>query len=274
MALVKNKLQEILPLLPKEIHGKTKEIYRQIPGSLLNFFEPNSTTKKAECRGHDLPVDSSVSTPCDDGRNYHDQNLQISHHGDLSKSNHNNQSHANYPEPVDHDNKYANALRFHLQNSIKRSFSDQNITEVFPNFVADDIVQKCFQQCPDWGRKQCETPSMIVRFDNNYIDEQKSKSLNVNVYIYAYLSCEREESLFSRLREPPPKIKFEVTIELNSLAISCDKIAQFCQLLSENAVPDVIKRIEATDKVTWNNLDKQSSKPSVETTSSLTWDDI
>jgi hypothetical protein len=280
MALPTNKLQDILSLLPKEIHEKTKIIYQQIPGSLLNYFNPVSINKKVECREHNLPADSSIPIEHDTGRNYSERNFHRSdsQHGypqDQSNSNFNNQPSYLYSVHENHDNKYENALRFHLRASIKRNFSNQNIIEVNPAFVADDIVQKCFEQCPDWGSKKCKTPSVIVRFDSNYILEQGSRSLNVNIYTYAYLACEREESHLPRfIHEATPQIRFEVTIELTGLAISFDKIVKFGQLLSNNTVTDVIQKIETTNKVTWENLDQLASKPSTETKPSLSWDDV
>ncbi len=116
---------------------------------------------------------------------------------------------------------------------------------------------------------------MIIRFDSNYILQQESRALNVNIYTYAYLACEREESRLSRLiHEAPPQIRFEVTIELTGLAISSDKIAKFCELLSNNTVTDVIQKIETTNKVTWKNLDQSASKPSTETKPPLSWADV
>jgi len=275
MALPTNKLQEILFLLPEEIHEKTKNIYQEIPGSLLNYFNPASINKKVECREHDLPVDSSIPIEHDTERNLHRSVSQHCYPQDPSNSNCSNQPAYPYSVHENHDNKYENALRFHLRRSIKRSFSNQNIIEADPTLVADDIVQKCFEQCPDWGSKKCKTTSVIVRFDSNYILPQESRSLNINIYTYAYLACEREESRLPRLiHEPPPQIRFEVTIELTGLAISSDKIAEFCELLSNNTVTDVIQKIETTNKVTWKNLDQSASKPSTETKPPLSWADV
>jgi hypothetical protein len=256
MALLTNKLQDVLSLLPKEIHEKTKNIYQQIPGSLLNYFSLISINKKAECHESDLPVNSSILIEHDTERNYSERNShssvpQHSYPKEPLNSNSSNQPPHGYTVHRNHDNKYENALRIPLQESIKRSFSNQKIVEVESAFIADDIVRKCFEQCSDWGSKKCRTPSVTVRFNSNYIIEDKSRSLNVNVYTYAYLACERDESRFLQFRETPPKISFQVTIELTGLAISLDKIKHFCQLLSDNTFTDVIEIIETTNKVTW-----------------------
>jgi len=279
MALPKNRLQDILSLLPEEMHGKTQNIYEKIPGSLLNYFNPASINKKVEFHERGLPLDSSIPIEHDTGRNYSERNFhssvpQHSYPQGPPNSNFSNQPPYGYSVHENHDNKYENALRFYLRKSIKRSFSNQNIIGICHASVADNIVRKCFEQCPDWGRKKCKTPSVIVRFDSNYIVEEKSRSSNVNVYTYAYLACEREESRFPRLHETPVQIRFEVTIELTGLAISFDKIAQFLQLLSDKTVTDVINTIETTNNVTWENVEQSASKSSTEIKAPSSWDDL
>ena len=273
MALPESKLEEILHLLPEEIHGETKHIFAKIPGSLLKFLNPAQIKKKVECRENDLPVDSSKPMESADGRQRRgrDQPGSVSldaQYSDSSKSNYNNQT------PVPYGNKYVDALHRHLLGSIKKAFRGENITEVSPDSVADDIVRNCLAECPDWGQRRSQTPSVIVRFDSNYINEREPIPFNINTYVYAYLACEHQESRFSLLRGTPPKICFEVTIELNGIAISSDKIARFCKLLTDLSLEEVIKTIETTNKVTWDNLDQDHSNVSAGQHAALLWDDI
>lgn len=298
MALPMDRLQDVLPLLPDEIREKTKIIYQQIPGSLLKYLNPASINQQVECRERDLVVNPSIPIEHSTERNQHRSTPQQSSPQTSSNPKINNQPSNDHSMHENQDNKYANALRFYLQRSIQKSFINGNITVVNPNSVADDIVQNCFRECPDWGRKKCKTSSVIIRFNSKYT-EQKPRAFNVNVYTYAYLSCERDESRLPRLHESPPRIRFELTIELTGLMVSSEKITQFKQLLSNNIVKDVIQIIAGNSKATENNLDQTFSqlptenhldqrfaelptgnhldqpfsKPPTET-KSLSWDDI
>ena len=235
MALLTNRLQELLPLFPAADHEKLKEVYRKIPGTLLKFLNPIQITNKVECQ---------------------EQNLQM----DLQ-------------EP----NKYRQPLMMFLTNSIGQRFHEQKITEVPPKLIAEDIVTHCFDQCPDWGRHRCQQPSVIVRFDSNFINTETTRTLNINVYTYAFLQFHYKESLFSLKNRQAPRISFEVTIELNGMAIDAKKIKQVSELLqSGQCLEEVIEVLESTSKVTLDNLDNKSEvkSPSVDPPAQvkLSWD--
>ena len=270
MALLISRLQDLLSFFPENVHHKIETIYQKIPGSLLNYLNPISINKKVECREQQLPVDSSIQRESDIERHTHSSVSQSSS-ADPFNFNANNSSSSGYSTYDNDNHKYENALRFYLLQSIKKTFGKEKVTEVDPASITTEIIRRCFEQCPDWGRKSCNTPSVIIRFDRNYIiTEHKSNSVNLNVYTYAYLACERESSRFCR-SEKPPQITFEVTIELTGSAIALDKIDRFCQMLSKETISDVITKIETTNKVTFDNLDPPSSTGAKKT---LTWDDV
>ena len=167
-----------------------------------------------------------------------------------------------------------------LANSISRRFHEQHITDVSPKLIADDIVKHCFAQCPDWGRHRCQQPSVIVRFDTNDINKETPRPLNINVYVYAFLQFQYKESLLPFKSGQEPRISFEVTIELNGLAIDAKKIIQTSDLLnSSKHLEEVIEKLESTSKVNWDNLDKKNEVKSPLPANSpvekkLSWDDL
>ena len=279
MALPASKLEEILHLLPEETHGKTKYIFEKIPGSLVKFLNPTHIEKKVECRESDLTVNPSQPMGSVNGSEHRARGQPgwvpcNARSQDSYESKSRNQTPTECPVFMDYENRYANALHGYLLGSIKKAFRSQNITEVSPDSFADDIKRQCLAQCPDWGRKRCETPSVIVRLESRYICKQEARSFTVNTYTYAYLACEHRQSYIPFVFAASRKINFEVNIELNGIEISLDRIEQFRKLLTDLSLEQVIERIERTDKVTWKNLDQQNSQASAGHQAALSWDDL
>ncbi|CAF2909054.1 unnamed protein product [Rotaria sp. Silwood2] len=283
MELAAITLYEILPLFPIEIHEKTKEIYRQIPETLLKFLDLAETVKTAECREFDLRHDTYTTigrseywaSLCQAShalipKNIHHQNEiktnSIYSNADRSKEKSRSQmqhliSH-DHKSPIKYNNKHANNLRLHLLNSIRKIFRDQHIIEITPDVLADQIVRKCLEQCPDWGEKQCRTSSTIVRSNITDIIEQESTLVNITVYVYAHLMYEYERSFLPCKKENQPKIGYDLTIELSGISINCLTLVKFCELVAENDVLAVIKVIEETSPtMTSNDLNSKDLNP-------------
>ena len=206
MALLTDQLQELIPLFPESVHKKLGAIYRKIPGSLLKLIDPVYITKKLECREQNLQVNSSMYAtssipgsimktksscnhffPADDwfGQDFTNNYLTMT-----STSSDDDDLYEMDSEP----NKYQNPLKICLLNSIKKKFDEQNITMVSPTIIVEEIVSHCFVQSPDWGRYRCKQPSVIVRFNNRYIQQMTTQSLNINVYVYAFLKFHYKDS--------------------------------------------------------------------------------
>ena len=287
MALLTNKLQEILPLFPDALHGKITEVYQRIPGSFVKFLDPVLITKKVECREHDLSVNSSMLVEQRDDR-IHTAHLSQSH------THYNDQRPDEYPvnlyvdprrtnpstptyghPPASEYNKYRNPLLTFLLQSIGEAFRGQNITDVPAKAVANEIVHHCFQQVPDWGRYQCQTTSTIVRFNIPFLKEERTQSVHTNAHVYAFLKFEYSESRLPWKGDKQPKISFEITIELNGVALKLNKVIETSELLSDkHHLSDVIQKIESTSAVTWNDLEDKDRAPTQPAKSGLTWNDL
>ena len=243
MTLLNNRLQEILPLFPAADHGKLEEVYRKIPGTLLQFIDPIPMTKKVECREQNLQVDLSIFLT--------DSTILVQNESL-------NEIHLQDPQDL---NKYRQPLKMFLANSISQRFHEQQITEVPPEVIAEGIVTHCFAQSPDWGRYRCQQPSIIVRFDSNCTNTETARPTNINVYIYAFLQFQYKESLFSLKSGQEPRISFEVTIELNGVAIDAKKRTETSDLLHSGG---------CLEEVISDNLNKKSEVKS----GKLSWDDL
>ena len=291
MALLTSTVQELLPFFPDALHGKLADVYHKVPGSFIKFLDPMRITKKIECREQDLRVDPSMLTDQrDDGMHathapqspihYNGQRptgSQSKSYGDPQKPNYEKTSSSTPPSgyaPAFEYNKYRNPLRTLVFHSISKVFVGHKITDVPAKALAEDIVQHCFQQVPDWGRHRCQTPSTIVRFNSHFINEQPNQSVNINVYVYAFLKFEYNESRLPFKGDKLPKISFEITIELNGVAVNLKRLTEMDQLLTSNNVPDAIQMIESISAVYWEDLEHQGSKPAPPPKTKLTWNDL
>ncbi|CAF0829565.1 unnamed protein product [Rotaria sordida] len=254
------KLHQILPLFPSEIHEKTKEIYEQIPETLLKFLDLTEIVKTAECYESDLhhntytPISRSeywaslcqASNALIPKNIYYQNEIKInSTHSnvDRSKGKSKKQVHR-LILPMKYNNKHANNLRIHLLDSIRKTFHDQQIIEITSDILADQIVRKCLEQCPDWGEKQCKTSSTIVRCSLTDVIEQESSLVNINIDVYAHLRYEYERSFLPWKNDNQPKIGYDLTIGLSGISINCMTLIEFCELVAENDVLNVIAIIE------------------------------
>jgi hypothetical protein len=83
--------------------------------------------------------------------------------------------------------------------------------------------------------------------------------MNINVYIYAPLQFHHKESPFSSKSGQEPRIGFEVTIELNGMAIDAKKKIRASELLySGKHWEDVVEKFGSTSQVTRDNLDTKT----------------
>ena len=291
MALLTNTLQDLLPFFPDALHGKLADVYQKVPGSFVKFLDPMPITKKIDCREQDLRVDPSMLTDQRDDAMHptHAPQSPTHHNGqrstgsqlkpyvDSRKPNYEKTSSSTPPfgyAPAFEYNKYQNPLRTFLLHSIGNAFRGQNITDVPAKALAEDIVQHCFQQVPDWGRHRCQTPSTIVRFNSHFLNEHPNQSVNINAYVYAFLKFEYNESRLPFKGDKLPKISFEITIELNGVAVNLKRLTEMDQLLTSNNVPDAIQIIDATSAVHWEDLEHKGSKPAPPMKTKITWTDL
>ncbi|CAF1365625.1 unnamed protein product [Rotaria sp. Silwood1] len=296
MGLVTITLPQILPLFPIEIHEKTKEIYKQIPETLLKFLDLTEIVKTAECREFDLHPNTYTAIGqreywanlCQASnalipKNIHRQNetkTNPTHSNvDQSKGKSKNQVQRlilhDHKSPVKYNNKHANNLRTHLFNSIRKIFREQKIIEITPDVLADQIVRKCLELCPDWGEKQCRTSSTVVRSHITDVIEQESTLLNMTVYVYAHLMYEYQRSFLPWKKDNQPKIGYDLTIELSAISIDCMTLIKFCELVAENDVSDVIKIIEETNPtMISNDLNSKDFNLSPDKKIIFTWDSL
>ncbi|CAF2911120.1 unnamed protein product [Rotaria sp. Silwood2] len=266
MALTSCKLDELLCLLPREVHEKTVEIYNTIPGSLLKFIGPKPITKKAERSEHQLMTEKSMETDDNEYQNNPIQDSSYSNHRNIYHHENDEANRTYLTEPMHEtkqdymghktgikNNKDSNYLRIHLENSIRKMFDDRLITEIDPNTLAYEISTKCLEQCPEWG-KQCKNSSTIIQFNKIFISENDSTKMNILVYVYAHLKCEFDTLVFGLRNRNQYKTSYDLAIELNGISINLMKLIEFCQLVKENSVHDAIEKIEAKTQLTWNDL--------------------
>ncbi|CAF4162660.1 unnamed protein product [Adineta steineri] len=273
MALLSYTLNELLPLLPTEVHEKTVEIFKRVPGTLLKFFSPKLITKKAECYEHNLITEKSVES---NGNEYwnniregsSDSMNKRMHVQDVTKINRNYPAEATSKKPVQNETAYGsdvsytehgsgieynkdwNNLRTHLRKSIKKMFHDHQITEVSPDCLANEIATRCLQECPNWG-KQSQNSSSTIRFNSTYLTDNDSAKMNIHVYVYAHLILQYQKSFFKKHQY---KTSYDLTIELNEISIDPLKVLQFSQLVAQNNVSDSIQAIKLNAPLTWGNL--------------------
>ncbi|CAF1188844.1 unnamed protein product [Adineta steineri] len=292
MSLFTSTINEVLPFMPVEIHGKTIEIFNRIPGTLLKYFDPKAITKKAECGEHNFNNAKTIGNDKADidSRDTHKDTSDLP-----SKKSYNTEgtqrslslrakSSSKYGSEkdtafnsdlwfsthgFDNGKDYSN-LRTQLRDSIKKMFRERNITEISPSKIAREIATKCLEQCPNWG-KQHQNTSAIVRFNSTYITDDPLVKMNIHAYVYAHLVCEHESSFMFRHSY---KNSFDLTIEVNGISIDPIKISQFIRLVTENSVSDSVKAIEGIAPLTWDDLNGPHTTRNTEKKLALTWDDI
>ncbi|CAF1497738.1 unnamed protein product, partial [Rotaria sp. Silwood1] len=179
MALASCKLDELLCLLPQEVHQKTVEIFNAIPGSLLKFIDPKLITKKVERSEYQLMNEKLIEI---DYSEYWNNVIQYSNYVDIQKysikpiDETKKGSQATFDNclfdmghktKIDYDKDWNN-LRIHLGDSIRKMFDDRQIIEVNPLTLADEIATKCLEQCPEWA-KQRKNSSTIIQFHKTFI---------------------------------------------------------------------------------------------------------
>jgi len=286
MALASSKLNELLPLLPPDVQEKTSEIYNRIPGTLFQFFAPQTISKKAECHAYDLVNEKSFETNDNQylynihGNSNDPINEKMDHH-EITKPNEKPSTEVisetkftdntwyTTPTIKFKDDKDWNNLRLHLRDSIGQVFHHRQITEISANILANEISTKCLEQCPNWGKHQ-ENSSTIIRFNTSYIRDEKLSKMNINVYVYGYIRCEFDTSFRNIRNRNEYKTSYDLTMELTGISINTTKIEEFCQLVNENSISDSIKALETKIKLTWNDLNDRASNQSIEEKSSLT----
>ena len=166
-----------------------------------------------------------------------------------------------------------NSLHSYLRESLRKKFRDDQVTELNPDKLAQQIVATCREKYENWGKT--ESSSAIFQFDTLDFVQHSQETMWIQVYVYADLSLECQKSFFSfDFFRRTCKAGYDLTIELKKILMSSSKILQLQQIISNNNVAESIKLLEKDTSLTWDDLDDSNSKHMNQPNSTSTWDDL
>jgi hypothetical protein len=137
-----------------------------------------------------------------------------------------------------------------MRKAIHESFELGEITEIRAEDISAEISKRYQTQAPSRAGAGKRTP-VSIRFNSTFQKKEGDFWTNVTVYVYAFIEEECEHYL---IKKDKRKISYELTIDLNGIAVSLCKAIKFCEMIAEADVEETIKYFNENYKVTWDEI--------------------
>jgi hypothetical protein len=137
-----------------------------------------------------------------------------------------------------------------LRNTILESFNADNVTELRAEDISAQISSRYQNETPSRADPG-ENVSAIIRFNQTFSKKDGDFWTNVNAYVYIYIEEECENNWFAKDKR---RFSYEMTIELNGIAVNKDKAIKFSQMVATKPVEEAIQYIGTNFALTWNEI--------------------
>jgi hypothetical protein len=137
-----------------------------------------------------------------------------------------------------------------LRNTIYEAFNASNITELHAEDISAQISRQYQNETPsraDPGK----SVSAIIKFNQMFQKKEGDFWTNVNAHVYVYIEEECENNWFA---EDKRKFSYEMTIELNGIAVNKDRAIKFSQMVATKPVDEAIQYIGTNYALTWDDI--------------------
>ena len=137
-----------------------------------------------------------------------------------------------------------------LRQTIQNGFDMKHLTEV----RSEDLSQEISKQYQNKNSSRAlpgESVQMIIRFDTTFTKKDGEFWTIVKAHVYAHIEEECENNWFA---EDKRKFKYELSIELNGVAVNKDKAIKFSELIMRSTAEEIIMRLTEKYAVTWDDL--------------------
>ena len=137
-----------------------------------------------------------------------------------------------------------------IRNAIHNSLVSENVTEVRAEDLSAEIIKRYQTQSPSRVGAGNRT-SVIIRFNSTFQKKEGDFWTSVTATVYAFIEEECEKHL---IKTEKRKVSYELTIDLNGIAMNHCKAVKLGEMIAETDVEEAIKYFKGNYKVSWDEI--------------------
>ena len=137
-----------------------------------------------------------------------------------------------------------------LQKTIQQSFDQNGLKEV----RSEDLSREISKQYQDKVQSRAlrgDRVSTIITLDASFQKKEGKYWTVVSAHVHGYIEEECEHNWFT---EDKRKFKYDLTIELNGVAVNSTKALDFTELIRRSDINETIAYISQHHAITWDDL--------------------